>query len=54
MHRQCMPCSTRRLIIHYVSRDAMDITAWAAIVDQLLGELIDDAGDLYYLDYDHW
>jgi DNA ligase (NAD+) len=48
------PAQQRRLIIHYVSRDAMDITGLGpAIVDQLLGNnLIDDAGDLYYLDYD--
>lgn len=45
------PAQQRRLIIHYVSRDAMDITGLGpAIVDQLLGNnLIDDVGDLYYL-----
>ena len=49
------PAQQRRLIIHYVSKDAMDITGLGpAIVDQLLENgLIDDAGDLYYLDYNH-
>ncbi|HZJ58148.1 MAG TPA: NAD-dependent DNA ligase LigA [Clostridia bacterium] len=47
------PAQQRRLVMHYVSRDAMDITGLGpALVDQLIeNDLIGDAGDLYYLDY---
>lgn len=45
------PAKTRRSIIHFVSRDAMDISGLGpSIIEQLLGEgFIKDASDLYYL-----
>ncbi|MBA1336673.1 MAG: DNA ligase (NAD(+)) [Firmicutes bacterium] len=45
------PAKTRRSIIHFVSRDAMDISGLGpSIIEQLLDEgLIKDASDLYYL-----
>ena len=48
------PAQQRRLIIHFVSRDAMDIVGLGpALVDQLLTkELIKDSADLYYLKYE--
>lgn len=48
------PAQIKRLIIHFVSRDAMDIDGLGpAIVSQLLDNgLIKDAADLYYLTYD--
>ncbi|NLJ41835.1 MAG: NAD-dependent DNA ligase LigA [Clostridiales bacterium] len=48
------PAQQRRLIIHFVSRDAMDIEGVGpAVVDQLIANgLIGDAGDLYNLEYD--
>lgn len=48
------PAQQRRLIIHFVSRNAMDIMGLGpAMVEQLLEhELIHDAGDIYYLKYD--
>jgi DNA ligase (NAD+) len=47
------PAKLRRSIIHFVSRDAMDITGLGpSIVEQLLDSgLIGDASDLYYLKY---
>ncbi|MFY9177539.1 MAG: NAD-dependent DNA ligase LigA [Caldicoprobacterales bacterium] len=48
------PAQQRRLIIHFASREAMDITGLGpAIIDQLLANnLISDAADLYYLKFD--
>ncbi|NLN42579.1 MAG: NAD-dependent DNA ligase LigA [Clostridiales bacterium] len=48
------PAQQRRLIIHFASREAMDIRGLGpAIVDQLLAnKLINDAADLYYLEFD--
>lgn len=45
------PARTRRSIIHFVSRDAMDISGLGpSIVEQLLENgFIDDAADIYYL-----
>lgn len=47
------PAQQRRLIIHFASRDAMDIMGLGpAVIDQLLAnDLISNAGDLYYLEY---
>lgn len=49
------PAQQKRLIIHFASREAMDIRGLGpAIVDQLLAnKLINDAADLYYLEFDH-
>lgn len=48
------PAQLRRLLIHFASRDAMDIEGMGpAIIDQLLkNQLIADAADLYSLKYD--
>lgn len=48
------PAQLRRLLIHFASRDAMDIAGMGpAIIDQLLeNELIADAADIYLLKYD--
>lgn len=48
------PAQIKRLIIHFVSRDAMDIRGLGpAIISQLIDNgLIKDAADLYYLTYD--
>jgi len=48
------PAQTKRLIIHFVSRDAMDIEGLGpAIISQLLdNNIIKDSADLYYLQYD--
>lgn len=48
------PAQLRRLMIHFASRDAMDIEGMGpAMIDQLLGhELVSDLGDIYLLEYD--
>ncbi|NMA69232.1 MAG: NAD-dependent DNA ligase LigA [Desulfitobacterium sp.] len=48
------PARQREAIIHYVSRDAMNIDGLGpAVIQQLLDEgLIKDAGDLYYLKHE--
>jgi DNA ligase (NAD+) len=48
------PAQISRLIIHFASRDAMDIDGLGpAIINQLLDNgLIHDAGDLYYITHD--
>jgi len=48
------PAQLKRLIIHFVSRDAMDIRGLGpAIISQLIDNgLIRDSADLYYLTYD--
>ncbi|NMA95609.1 MAG: NAD-dependent DNA ligase LigA [Clostridiales bacterium] len=48
------PAQIRRLLIHFASRDAMDIDGMGpAIIDQLLANnLISDAADIYSLKYD--
>lgn len=48
------PAQIKRLIIHFVSRDAMDIRGLGpAVISQLIDNgLIKDSADLYYLTYD--
>lgn len=48
------PAQQREAVIHYVSRDAMNIDGLGpAVVQQLLdGHLIEDAADLYTLDFE--
>ncbi len=48
------PSRQREAIIHYVSRDAMNIEGLGpAVISQLLdNQLIDDAADLYFLEYE--
>ncbi|NTU97681.1 MAG: NAD-dependent DNA ligase LigA [Chlorobiaceae bacterium] len=48
--REC-PAQIRGRVLHFASRDAMDIrTLGKALVDQLVGlRLVKDVGDLYYL-----
>ncbi|HZK34391.1 MAG TPA: NAD-dependent DNA ligase LigA [Bacillota bacterium] len=48
------PSQQRRLIVHFASRDAMDIVGLGpAIINQLLdNNLINNASDLYYLEYE--
>lgn len=48
------PSQQRRLLVHFASRDAMDIVGLGpAIINQLLeNKLIENASDLYYLKFD--
>ncbi len=48
------PARQREAVIHFVSRDAMNIDGLGpAVIQQLLdGGLIKDAGDLYYLEFE--